>query len=982
DGATDTATLTITVTDTDRFPNAVNDVNTAVENGPAVNGDVSTNDTPGDPPTVLTSAVDDDGDAITLGVAFGTDAGGSLTLNADGTYSYAPPSWNLVPPAGLTEVFTYTITDADGDTDSATLTITVTDEDRTPDISVSKSADPTSVPETGGNVTFTYTVTNNSLEAATITALSDDRFGPLTGDADCQVTTVLAPLASCSFEATFAVPAGDFPGSHVDVFSATVSDGDGDTDTATNTATVTYTDVSPAAFVTKTADPTSIPEPGGSIDFDVTVENTGAVSAVVVSLTDSVFGDITSTGHHGITATDCGTGALLMPGNTYSCTFTATISGNAGDTHANTVTITLRDNDGSEGSDTDDASVDVTDVLSSATVQKTADPASVVAPGANVAFTVRVDNASTVDTLTLTALTDDVFGDITNPLNPAIVSTTCSVPQTLDPGEFYVCSFDAFVGGDPGATHHDTLIATLTDNDGNTLTPSGEATVNIQGASIGIAKRVVSVVEVSAGTYDVTYRFVVRNYGEVPLSNIQVTDSLAGTFPAPTTFTVQSVSSADFSENWPGYDGSGNVNLLAGTDSLPVGASGAIDLVVRIIPASNGPFDNTAFARGEPPSGDPVSDESADGTDPDNTADCPTCTNDDGDPGNNAKPTPIIFSASIFDPPFGVKTVNAAGEPVLQWTMVWINNSNIVAVNAAVSDEVPVGAAFDAGGGVTCSETSPITTTTRCEFETPSPSFPRGRIVWEGALGPDFGVTDPALAVHKITITFNLVVSSGITSVQNNATIDSDLNGDGDTDDAGEQRVAEANAAWNKDEQPTVVEKDLPKLLPATGFAPGRVTELGNPPEGAYSSAADLRLEIPSLRLAMPVVGIPLQDGQWDVTWLWNQAGWLEGSAYPTLPGNSVLTAHVYLSNGKPGPFVNLGRLAWGDKIYIQTGDLRYIYEVRSVSQVDPGNTSAFKHEQYSWLTLVTCRQYDEATNSYLKRMVVRAVLLEVVELP
>ena len=78
------------------------------------------------------------------------------------------------------------------------------------------------MPETGGNVTFTYVVTNNSTEAATITALTDDKFGTLAGDADCQVGTVLAAGARCVFEATFAIPAGDFPTGHINIFTATV----------------------------------------------------------------------------------------------------------------------------------------------------------------------------------------------------------------------------------------------------------------------------------------------------------------------------------------------------------------------------------------------------------------------------------------------------------------------------------------------------------------------------------------------------------------------------------------------------------------------------------------------------------------------------------------------------------------------------------------------------------------------------------------
>jgi len=45
-------------------------------------------------------------------------------------------------------------------------------------------------------------VTNNSIEAAEITVLSDDKFGTLAGDADCQLGTVLVAGASCSFEIT------------------------------------------------------------------------------------------------------------------------------------------------------------------------------------------------------------------------------------------------------------------------------------------------------------------------------------------------------------------------------------------------------------------------------------------------------------------------------------------------------------------------------------------------------------------------------------------------------------------------------------------------------------------------------------------------------------------------------------------------------------------------------------------------------------
>lgn len=167
--------------------------------------------------------------------------------------------------------------------------------------------------------------------------------------------------------------------------------------------------------------------------------------------------------------------------------------------------------------------------------------------------------------------------------------------------------------------------------------------------------------------------------------------------------------------------------------------------------------------------------------------------------------------------------------------------------------------------------------------------------------------------------------------------------------------------------------------LPSTGFAPGRVTVL--PPQAAdqqYNQTGDLRLEIPALNLNIPIVGVPLGENGWDVTWLWNQVGYLEGTAYPGRSGNSVLTAHVYTPDGLPGPFVNLSSLRFGDQIILHSGGQRYIYEVRSNRQVLPGNMTALQHEDYAWLTLITCRGYNEANNTYRYRQVVRAVLVRI----
>jgi sortase (surface protein transpeptidase) len=69
----------------------------------------------------------------------------------------------------------------------------------------------------------------------------------------------------------------------------------------------------------------------------------------------------------------------------------------------------------------------------------------------------------------------------------------------------------------------------------------------------------------------------------------------------------------------------------------------------------------------------------------------------------------------------------------------------------------------------------------------------------------------------------------------------------------------------------------------------------------------------------------------------------------------------------------------WGDDIIIHASDVQNVYEVRSILQVGPGTTSGMlKHEVLPWVTLVTCRGYDITSDSYLYRILVRAVLVEV----
>ena len=167
--------------------------------------------------------------------------------------------------------------------------------------------------------------------------------------------------------------------------------------------------------------------------------------------------------------------------------------------------------------------------------------------------------------------------------------------------------------------------------------------------------------------------------------------------------------------------------------------------------------------------------------------------------------------------------------------------------------------------------------------------------------------------------------------------------------------------------------------LPDTGFAPGVEHALPEQPaEKAYAAYDRFRLEIPSLGVKLPIVGVPMTEDGWDVRWLGAQAGWLYGTAFPTWAGNTALTAHVWDADNNPGPFVDLETLQHGDEIIIHAWGLTHTYEVRGVEQVRPDDLRALPHEDYDVLTLLTCRGFDEASNQYDWRLAVRAVLMNV----
>jgi len=170
-------------------------------------------------------------------------------------------------------------------------------------------------------------------------------------------------------------------------------------------------------------------------------------------------------------------------------------------------------------------------------------------------------------------------------------------------------------------------------------------------------------------------------------------------------------------------------------------------------------------------------------------------------------------------------------------------------------------------------------------------------------------------------------------------------------------------------------------IIPVTGFTPDVRTPLDAARRQIYDATA-LRIEIPDIKVNTSIVGVQIKDGGWDLSWLQSQVGWLNGTAYPTWKGNSVLTGHVVNADGKPGVFTRLKYLEVGELIFIYNSGYRYTYQVVSNQSAEPDDPTVLEHLDKPYITLVTCDSYDVGSNSYLLRVAVRAKLVDVKATP
>jgi len=353
------------------------------------------------------------------------------------------------------------------------------------------TGNPTEILEPGGDVTYTYKVTNTSdVDTVFIDSLTDDQLLDLDGQGDCDVTPAVELAAggmySCSVTVALTGNAGDtIPNEG----TASGVDDDGiSVGPVMDTALITVVDVPSMITLLKTVTPLCddmgsvdgpgcVNEPRGNVTYTYKVTNTSTVDTVTIdSLTDDVLMDLQGQGDCDVVTPP----VVLAPGGMYSCSVTVPVEGNVGDMIDNTGTASGVDDDNVPVSAMDVAAVNFNNVDPAAAVTK-------IVTKAVVSYRVTIDNLSVdTDPLTLISLTDTPYGDLLDSNNPNISNNTCDELDTVIPasnGDSVSCSFDAVIDSPDGtATVTDTVTGQLEDDETTPVSPdpSDDATVTIE----------------------------------------------------------------------------------------------------------------------------------------------------------------------------------------------------------------------------------------------------------------------------------------------------------------------------------------------------------------------------------------------------------------------------------------------------------------------------------------------------------------------
>jgi len=291
----------------------------------------------------------------------------------------------------------------------------------------------------------------------------------------------------------------------------------------------------------------------------------------------------------------------------------------------------------------------------------------------------------------------------------------------------------------------------------------------------------------ASGSVTVQAQIATTTAGETPTNNnaAQASTTVTGSATADVTTWIDAPATANSGQT---------VNVLAGFTNLGTANATSVTYTLTGLPAGATVSYNGAACSYTPGTGavtgcglpstltpgqtvELVASYTAPATGPVAVTSTVAATNDSDAGNNSASDSTVIGSPNIFDPPSGRKTVNAAGLPVLEWRMVWINNGNTTANRVRVVDPIPAGTTY--AGSLSCSPSGSTSTVSLCEYQT----SPRPQVVYEGSIAADPGATTEAQAQNEVVIVFRTTLSAGQPSASNTAQAYWDKDGNGSVDD-------------------------------------------------------------------------------------------------------------------------------------------------------------------------------------------------------
>ncbi len=163
--------------------------------------------------------------------------------------------------------------------------------------------------------------------------------------------------------------------------------------------------------------------------------------------------------------------------------------------------------------------------------------------------------------------------------------------------------------------------------------------------------------------------------------------------------------------------------------------------------------------------------------------------------------------------------------------------------------------------------------------------------------------------------------------------------------------------------------------LPETGFSAVRPQVITEKPMDLNYKPLGWTIQIPELSMQTEIVHIPTVNGKYEVTWLGDAAGLLEGSALPG-EGRAVIAGHNHLNTMEAGPFAMLRQMEINNRIFIlkPSGELSafVVYANEKIAEDDAAGLERIANAYPDSLTLITCED-ERAEGGYTSRRIVAA---------